>query len=136
MPGQRIITTSWVANGLFAVTAVPYVAGVDAFEVPAVAMALLLFAASMVVWPWALGTAFVRSAEGDDLAVASLFLTVGDAPRPVKRRLFGALVLSIAIAAGTAVADPFGVLVPMLPLGLIGLWAARHGEFPPRRAPA
>jgi hypothetical protein len=23
-------------------------------------------------------------------------------------------------------------LVPMLPLGLIGLWGARHGTFPPR----
>ena len=27
----------------------------------------------------------------------------------------------------------FSVLVPMYPLGLIGLWGARHGTFPPRR---
>ena len=36
------------------------------------------------------------------------------------------------ITAVTASADPFGVLVPMLPLGLVGLWGARHGEFRPR----
>ena len=36
------------------------------------------------------------------------------------------------IAAGTAAWEPFGVLVPMLPIGLAGIWAARHGTFPPR----
>jgi len=38
----------------------------------------------------------------------------------------------LAIAAATVVAEPFGVLVPMLPPGLAGMWAARHGQFPPR----
>ena len=33
-------------------------------------------------------------------------------------------------------ANPFGVLVPMLPMGLAGLWGARHGVYPPRPAPA
>jgi len=41
----------------------------------------------------------------------------------------------IAVTAATAAAEPFGILVPMLPLGLIGLWGARHGVFPPRRMP-
>jgi len=39
------------------------------------------------------------------------------------------------VTAATALAEPFGVLVPMLPLGLLGLWGARHGVFPPRRMP-
>ena len=39
------------------------------------------------------------------------------------------------VAAATAAAEPFGILVPMLPLGLLGLWGARHGVFPPRRTP-
>ncbi len=130
--GQRIIAWSWVTDVVFAATAVPYALGVDAFEVPAVVIALVLFAISMVVWPWVLATAFVRSSQGDDVVVASLFFTVGNAPRDVRIQLFAALGVSIVVAAATAAADPFGVLVPMLSLGLVGLWAARYGDFPPR----
>ena len=39
------------------------------------------------------------------------------------------------IACATVVWAPFGILVPMLPMGLAGLWAARHGTFPPRLPP-
>jgi hypothetical protein len=130
--GARIIAASWIGNVWFAVTAIPHALDVDGFEGPAIAMALALFGVSLVVWPWAFAAALVRSSQGDDLAVASLFLTVGDAPRDVRRHLFGALATCIALSAGTAAANPFGVLVPMLPLGFIGLWAARHGTFPPR----
>jgi hypothetical protein len=38
----------------------------------------------------------------------------------------------MAITVGTAASEPFGVLVPMLPIGLAGVWAARYGVFPPR----
>jgi hypothetical protein len=136
MPGRGIVVSSWVANALFFVIAVPAAVGVNALDDPAVGVALTLFAVSLVVWPWALGRAFVRSAEGDDIAVASLFLTLGDGPRQVRWHLFGALGVCVVIAAATAADDPFGVLVPMLPLGFIGLWAARYGTFPPRRTGA
>lgn len=36
-------------------------------------------------------------------------------------------------AAATAKATPTSVLVPLLPFGLCGLWAARHGTFPARQ---
>jgi hypothetical protein len=134
VPGRAIVWFAWAANAVFLVVAVPSAAGVDAFEDPAVGVALTLFGLSLVVWPWALGRAFLRSAEGDDIAVASLFLTVGDAPKQVRWHLFGALAVCLVIVAATAADDPFGVLVPMLPLGLIGLWAARYGTFPPRAA--
>ncbi len=134
MPGRAIVVSSWVTNLLFAVTAIPAAAGVDAFDDPAVITALVLFAVSMIVWPWTLMTAFVRSARGDDIAVATLFGSVGDAPTGVRRALFAALAVCLAVTVGTAAANPFGVLVPMLSLGLLGLWAARHGKFPERRA--
>jgi hypothetical protein len=130
--GRGIIVAAWAANVAFLATAAPAVAGVDAFDDAAVVMALVLFGISLVVWPWAFVRAFARSADGDDIAVASLFLTMGDAPRWVRWRLFGALVVCLVIVAATAANNPFGVLVPMLPLGLIGLWAARYGTFPPR----
>jgi hypothetical protein len=128
-----IVVSSWVADAVFAVVAIPAALGVDALDTAALAVALALFGVSLPVWTWAFGTAVVRSARGDDVVVANLFGTVGGAPRAVRWNLFGALAVCVAVAAGTAVADPFGVLVPMLPLGFVGLWAARHGTFPPRR---
>jgi hypothetical protein len=135
VPGRAIVWSSWLTNLAFAGTAVPAALGVDAFDDPAVATALVLFGISMFVWPWTLMTAFVRSARGDDIAVATLFGSVGDAPKGVRRVLFWALGVCLAITVGTAAADPFGVLVPMLSLGLLGLWAARHGQFPQRKVP-
>lgn len=132
VPGRAILVTSWAGNLVFAVTAIPAAIGVEAFDTPAGGTALALFVLSIPVWTWAFGLAVVRSARGDDIVVANMFVTVGDAPREVRLHLFGALAVCVGIAAGTAVADPFGVLVPMLPLGLVGLWAARHGTFPPR----
>lgn len=135
MPGRSIIATSWGATALFAATAIPFALGVDDLEGVAIGTALALFGLSLVVWAWAFAVALVRSAQGDDLVVASLYLTVGDAPREVRWQLFAALGVCVLVTAATAAADPFGVLVPMLPLGLVGLWAARHGTFPPRPTP-
>ncbi|HMF04727.1 MAG TPA: hypothetical protein VKH17_07935 [Acidimicrobiia bacterium] len=133
--GERIIVVSWVADVLFAVTAIPVALGVSAFDVVSIAVALGLFVISLVVWCWAFAVAIVRTTRGDDVVVASMFLMQGPAPRRVRVHLFGALGICIAVTAVTAAAEPFGVLVPMLPLGLIGLWGARHGVFPPRRVP-
>jgi hypothetical protein len=131
VPGRPIIRASWASNGLFALSGLPLVAGVDDTTI-AVVVALLLFAASLVVWVWAFGVAAARSARGDDIAIGSLFLMEGKVSRPVRRQLYGSVALCLALTALTASANPFGVLVPMLPIGLIGLWGARHGEYPAR----
>jgi len=130
--GRGIIVTSWTGNALFAVTAMPAALGADAFDGPAVAMALALFFVSLPVWAWAFVVAASRSAHDDDIVVANMFGSIGGAPRDVRVHLFAALGVCLVIAIATAAADPFGVMVPMLPLGLIGLWAARYGTFPPR----
>jgi hypothetical protein len=126
--------SSWVGDALFAVTAIPAAAGIEAFDAPAIAAALGLFFVSLVIWVWLFGIAAARSARGDDIVVGSLFGSVGGAPREVRIQLFGALGVCLLVTVGTAAADPFGVLVPMLPLGLVGFWAARYGTFPPREA--
>jgi hypothetical protein len=133
--GRAIIVASWSGDALFLVTAVPAAAGVDAFDVVAVGVSLALFFVSLGVWAWAFAVAVARSAQGDDVAVANLFGTIGGAPTRVRVHLFGAVGLCVLVAIGTAAANPFGVLVPMLPLGFVGLWAARHGTFPPRAMP-
>lgn len=116
---------------IFAVSALPAVF-VDSFEPVAVVVSLLLFAVSLGIWVWAFGVAVVRSSQGDDIAVGSLFLFEGEAPKDVRRQLFGSVGVCLVITAVTASANPFGVLVPMLPIGFVGLWGARHGTFRPR----
>ena len=127
--------SSWVGNVVFAATAIPAALGVESFEGPAIVTALVLFFVSLGVWTWAFVVALARSTQGDDIVVANLFGTIGDAPGVVRWHLFGSLGACLVITIGTAAADPFGVLVPMLPLGFVGLWAARHGTFPARPSP-
>jgi hypothetical protein len=135
VPGRPVIVSSWAANIVFACTAIPAALGVESLDGPAIVTALVLFFVSLGIWTWAFVLAVARSTQGDDIVVANLFGTIGDAPRAVRWHLFGSLGVCLLITIGTAAADPFGVLVPMLPLGFVGLWAARHGTFPPRRAP-
>jgi hypothetical protein len=131
-PGRSILTISWAVNVVFAATAAPVALGADGLGDVAAGVALFCFVVSLGVWCYAFGLGIVRSGRGDNVAVANLFFLQGSAPRRVQRHLLGSLAVSMVIAAATASADAFGVLVPMLPLGLAGLWAARHGTFPPR----
>lgn len=131
--GHAIVRSTWVGNVLFAVTAIPAALGIAAFDPIAAITALALFGVSLVVWAWAFAVAVARSTQGDDIAVGNLFLVEGRPPRAVRVHLFSAVGVAVLITALTAMADPFGVLVPMLPLGFVGLWGARHGEFPRRK---
>jgi hypothetical protein len=130
--GEWIIRTCWLSVALYTVVAVPFALGLDAFEGAAVAVSLGLFLVSLPVWIYAFLRAVGRTAAGDEIQVASLFFLSGSAPRRVRVHLLGATVACIAIVAATAAANPFGVLVPMLPLGGAGLWGAIHGTYPPR----
>jgi hypothetical protein len=131
--GSRIVLASWASVLLFAVTAIPAAAGVSALRGAALGVAVTLFVIGIGVWLWAFAIALVRSASGDDIVVGSLFLLQGAAPRSVRRNLYLALAASVVLAGATGTTDAFGILVPMLPIGLIGLWGARHGSFPPRK---
>src|SRR5262249_61655775 len=77
--GERIIVVSWVADALFAVTAIPPAVGVSAFDVVSIAVALGLFVISLVVWCWAFAVARVRTTRVDDVVVSSMFLIRGPA---------------------------------------------------------
>ncbi len=136
LPGRGIVVASWIGDAIFAITALPATVGLDAFDTPSIVTALVLFLISIGVWMWAFGIAVVRSARGDEIVVGNLFLVQGEVPRRVRVHLFASVGVCLVIAAGTAAAEPFGVLVPMLPFGFVGLWGARHGRFPPRRTTA
>lgn len=126
-----IVRVSWATTVLFAITAAGDRAGVDALELPATITALTFFAAGLVIWMVAFVRAVRRSAR-ERITLTGLFALVGTAPRPVQFQLLGSLALAIVVAGATASAAPFGVLEPLLPLALAGLWASRHGTFPSR----
>ncbi len=134
MIGRRIIVLSWVALGCFAVIAIPDALGLHAVDDVAAGVSLALFLGSLPIWLYAFGLVLVRSARGDDIAVASWVFLTGSAPSDVRRHLLGATAASIVIAFATAWANPFSVLVPMFSLGMAALWGARHGTYPARPA--
>jgi hypothetical protein len=134
--GRPIVVASWVTIAFFAAAVIPDALGVHALDRIAVGVSLALFLGSLPIWLYAYGLAITRTARGDDITVTNLFFLSGSAPQDVRRQLFGALAVAVVVAAATAAANPFSVLVPMLPLGLAGLWGARHGAFPPRPASA
>ena len=125
---------TWASLALFTVVAVPNALGLHALDTTTTAVSLLLFAAALVVWLYAFGVAVARSARGDDIVVSSWVFLTGSAPAEVRWQLLGAAAVSVVVGIATAFTNAFGVLVPMLPLGLAALWGARHGTFPPRRA--
>jgi hypothetical protein len=129
------VVLSWVATGVFTVAAVvatiaPGTAGVVAV------LDVALFAVGIGAFFRAYATAVARS-RTDAIGIGGLFFLAGSAPGPVRVRLLGALGVQIVVALVTAsirlyTPVAFGVLVPVLGLGLAGLWGARHGLFPPR----
>lgn len=128
-PGGRIVVASWVSNALFALGSVPTMIGPAAGDVMSAGVCLALFAISLLVWVWAFAIAASRSSDGDDIAIGSLFLVQGRLEGTARTPLYASFGLSLLIAAITASSNPFAVLVPMLSLGFIGLWGARHASF-------
>jgi hypothetical protein len=127
---------SWASVALFVLAAVPAAAGVSALDGVAVGVPFALFLIGTVIMAWSFVLGLSRTTRGDNVVVSNLYFLAGSAPRRVQVHLFGALAASIVAAAALAALNPAVVLVPILPLGLSGLWAARHGTFPPRPASA
>jgi hypothetical protein len=45
------------------------------------------------------------------------------------------VVVVLVLTVATLASNPIGFLVNMLPIGLAGLWGARHGTYPERTDP-
>jgi hypothetical protein len=133
--GKAIVVASWSSLAVFALIAIADAVGLHALNTPATIVSVVLFLASLPIWVYAFGLALVRSARGDDIAVASWVFLTPSAPKDVRRHLLGATGACVVVALATAWANPFSVLVPMLQLGLAALWGARHGVYPARRRP-
>ena len=138
-PGRRIVQASWAGTLALLLTA-GLATAVARADLAALVVALGMFGAGIASFTAAFVLA-VRRSRREEIVVPSLFFLQGSAPRPVKRLLLGSLAAEVVVAFVTAGARPntslaFGILAPMYGLGLIGLWAARHGRFPLRPPPS
>ena len=137
--GAGVRRASWGGTAVFVVTAVAAAVAPSAFKPLALAVAIALFAGGCGVFLWSLLLVAGRSrTELVELAQV-WFLTGTPTPPAVRRSLLASLGVQVAAGLATAAARPYtslaaGVLVPVWGLGLCGLWAARHGAFPPRPA--
>lgn len=96
----------------------------------------LLFAVGVVLFLWGYAVGVARSRD-EQITLGGLFFLVGTAPRIVRFRLRLAFAVQVAIAVVVASVRPytsvaFAVLAPMLGLGAMAMWGARHGDFPAR----
>ena len=107
---------------------------------------LMLFAVGVATFIWGYFSAVQRS-RSDEISVAGLFLLIdGVASKSVMRIMNSALAVQVVVGLGGALVRrstngvsgstlAFGVLVPLLGLGLNGLWASKFGSFGKRILP-
>ena len=93
------------------------------------------------------GFSAVQRSRVDEISVASLYFLSGQvADKQVQKIMNGCLITQLVIGLAGAIARSstdgkagstlaFGVLVPLLGLGLNGLWASQFGTFTPREHP-
>lgn len=144
--GAAIVRVNVALTTVFVVTAtVSAVVFAQPWKAVAVVVALSCFAVGVVSFLWGYFAAVQRSRR-DDIAVSALYFLVDSvAPARISRIMNAVLAVQVTAALATAIArgstdgEPgstlaFGILVPMLGLGLNGLWGALHGTFRPRAA--
>lgn len=142
---SKIVLWNRVATVGFAVVAVPSaIFFTSALRVAVVAVCLGLFAVGVAAFLLGYFAAVQRSRE-EEISVTQLFMLAGEvAPKNVRRAMWYCLAAQCAVGLGVALARPstdgkagsvlaFGVMVPMLGIGLNGLWAGKFGTFAQRQ---
>lgn len=134
-PGARLLRATWIATTVFGVVQVVAAAlprkpvlGIS------IAVSLVLFVVGCVAFLAAYAIAVSRSRD-EVVTLPGVFL-LADAPAGVRRSFFAAFGVEMVVAFAAAGVRPFtplafGILAPMLGIGMGGLWAARHGSFEP-----
>jgi hypothetical protein len=145
VPGSFLIKCNLALTAVFvAMSIVAAVTFTAPWKTIGVAVSLGCFSVGIVAFLWGYWTAVQRS-RTDNISVAALYFLVDNcAPQSVARLMNGALAVQVVVAVATAISRTttdgrtgstlaFGVLAPMMGLGLNGLWGATNGTFAPRQ---
>lgn len=134
--GSGLINLDFAATAAVIVVGVAGVVSPDTFGTAVAVVSGVMFAVGLVAFLWGYATGVVRSAQ-ERVTLPGLFFLSGTAPRVVRFRLRVALAIQSLVAVAAASVRPytavaFVVLAPMLGLGLMATWGARHGRFEPK----
>lgn len=145
MPGSILVKCNLVLTSVFvAMSIVAAITFTSPWKTIGVVVSLGCFSVGIVSFLWGYWTAVQRS-RVDNISVAALYFLVDKcAPQSVARLMNGALAVQVGVAVATAISRTttdgkagstlaFGILAPMMGLGLNGLWGATYGSFAPRK---
>jgi hypothetical protein len=137
LPGNDLVTGDLASTALLVATSAAAAAAPDTFGTVHAVVSCLAFVVGCAAFLWAYAIGVSRSRAELVTMGGLFFLTGGVAPTPVATRLRLALVVQVVAVVAAAAIRPysnvaFGVLAPLLGLGLMALWGARHGTFEPR----
>jgi nitrogen fixation-related uncharacterized protein len=141
IPDDRIVRFDLWTTVAFTAVQVVAAALPDTFALVSVVVSLVLFLVGSLAFLWGFAVAIGRS-QYEVVTLGGLFFLGEDtAPADIRRALRVLLAVQVVVAVVAASVRPFselafGILVPMLGLGLITLWAARHGRFAGKDEPA
>lgn len=134
--GAGLVRLDQVGTAVIVAASAAAAVAPEVFTAPLVVVALAALAIGIGAFLWAYAIAIGRS-RVDAIGMGGLFFLAGSAPRRVQRAFLVCLAVQVVATIVAASVRPFtpvafAVLAPMFGLGLGGLWAARHGAFPPR----
>ncbi|HEU5081965.1 MAG TPA: hypothetical protein VFU14_01400 [Acidimicrobiales bacterium] len=134
--GAGLVQLSFAGTGALLVAGVAGVLAPDGAGPLTAVVSGVLFAVGVVLFLWGYATGVVRSRE-EQVTLGGLFFLSGSAPRVVRFRLRISFAVQVAVAVAAASIRPytavaFAVLAPMLGLGAMAMWGARHGAFHPK----
>lgn len=134
--GAGLIQLSFAGTGLVAAAATAGVVSPDTFGPLTAVVSGAAFTIGVVMFLWGYAVGVARSRD-EQVTLGGLFFLADSAPPQPRFRLRTALAVQVAVAITAASVRPytsvaFAVLAPILGLGAMALWGARHGEFGPR----
>lgn len=135
--GQGVVRTAFVGTGLLVVTSGAAALRPDTFGTIDAVLSGVLFVVGSTAMLWAYARGISRS-RAEAVSISGLFFLAGEvAPRPIRRAFWLIVAVEVVAVFAAGFARPygelaFGILAPMYGLGLMSVWSARHGSFPPR----
>lgn len=132
-----IVQASWVGTASLVLTSGAAAVAPEVFGPVHAVLSLAMFTigTGVLLWGYARGISRSRS---ELVTLSGLFFLSGDvAPREVRTALRVAAAVQTVAVVSAAAARPysevaFGILAPMLGLGLMAAWGGRSGVFPDR----
>lgn len=136
--GAGLVNVDFAGTGALVVAALAGVLAPDTFGTLTAVVSGVLFAVGVVGFLWGYATGVVRSRD-EQVGLGGLFFLSGTAPRVIRFRLRLAFAVQVVAAVAAASIRPytsvaFAVLAPMLGMGVMAVWGARHGTFPRKEA--